>query len=62
MNELSRKRLCPYCSALVKFDEFSTKTFSGGNKKISVLVKRCPECKRILGVRVPINHQIERAG
>jgi hypothetical protein len=49
---------CPYCKENVNFDELRTTTFSKKRKKIKVIVQRCPECKRVVDLEVPISPRI----
>ena len=52
---------CPNCGESVRFDEIHTRTHKNlpeGKKKVSVVVLRCPECKRIAGTGIlPFEHQ-----
>jgi hypothetical protein len=48
---------CPYCKEPVNFDELRTKTFSKKRKKVKAIVQRCPECKRVVDLDVPISSQ-----
>jgi hypothetical protein len=51
---------CPYCNENVNFDELRTKTFSEKHKKVKVIVQRCPECRRVVDLDIPISPQINK--
>jgi hypothetical protein len=51
---------CPYCNENVNFDELRTKTFSEKRKKVKVIVQRCPECKRVVDLDIPISPRINK--
>lgn len=59
-NNLQKKDNCPYCRALVIFDEIHTHhKFEKGQSKVKVAVFRCPKCKKLVGPIVPLNQQSE---
>jgi hypothetical protein len=51
---------CPFCNGNVNFDELQTKTFSEKRKKVTVIVQRCPECKRIVALDTQISPRINK--
>ncbi len=55
-----KKDNCPYCQALVIFDEILTHhNLATGQPKVEVVVFRCPKCKKITGPIVPVNQYSE---
>jgi RNA polymerase subunit RPABC4/transcription elongation factor Spt4 len=51
---------CPYCKENVNFNELRTTTFSEKRKKVKVIVQRCPECRRIVNLDIPISPRIKK--
>jgi hypothetical protein len=51
---------CPYCHEKVRFNELRTKTFSEKRKIVKVIVQRCPECKRVVDLDIPISSRINK--
>ena len=52
--------LCLYCKENVNFDELRSTTFSEKRKKVKVIVQRCPECKRVVDLDIPISPQMNK--
>ena len=59
LREYQEKNHCPHCGESVRFNEIHTRTYKNfpkEKKKVRVAILRCPECKRIAGPGIPIEH------
>jgi hypothetical protein len=52
-NDGGGRILCSYCKKNVRYDELRTKTVIEGRKKVSAIVQRCPECRRVISLDIP---------
>jgi hypothetical protein len=52
-NDDGGRIMCSYCKKKVRYDELRTKTIIEGQKKVTAIVQRCPECRRLISLDIP---------